>query len=259
MEVDCPQFRSVVPITITRPGKWPEVCGTGIMVRVGKAEVLFTAAHVLDMAEEGQLCSPRGDRFDTLYGYLWKNTLLGHTRENDPVDIGYVIFPHRVHSPQVFRHLKLTEIEHDKPNDSGVNGYTIVGYPFRKTKRRRAAIDTEQQRYSGSGLSADELRKHGLDPDLHIAFRFRLRKALHGNSELRKTAPHPRAMSGGGIFAWPKAARGLTRLPNAYPLVGIFHSYDAKRSLMIGTRIEFALAGLRQGLADIDARRKSTS
>lgn len=259
MEVDCPQFRSVVPITITRPGEGAEVCGTGIMVHLAKAEVLFTAAHVLDLADEGQLCSPWGDRFDVLHGYIWKNKLLGHDRENDPVDVGYVLFPRRVHEPQTFRPLKLKEIEVDKPNGDGVNGYTIVGYPFRKTERRRAAINTIQQRYTGSGLSDEELCKHGLDPKVHIAFRFHLRKALHGNSDLRKTAPHPRAMSGGGIFAWPKAPSGLKKLPNRYPLVGIFHTFDAKRSLMIGTRIEYAFAGLRQGIADLQKMRRSAS
>jgi len=259
MEVDCPQFSSVVPITITRRGKWPEVCGSGIMVRVARAEALLTAAHVLDMADEGQLCSPWGDRFGVLYGYIWKNNLLGDKRENDPVDIGYVLFPHRVHTPRTFRHLKLAEVETELPDENGVKGFTLVGYPYRKTKRHRAAINTKQQRYSGSALSTDELRKHGLDPEVHIAFRFSLRKALEGNSDLRKTAPHPRAMSGGGIFAWPTSPDGLKKLPNRFPLVGIFHSYDARRSLMIGTRIEYALAGLQQGIAHLEELKAANS
>ena len=238
-----------MPITITRSGKWPEVCGTGVMLRLAEGEVLFTAAHVLDMSDEGQLCSPWGEQFDVLHGYIWRNKLLGHDRENDPVDVGYVLFPPRVHSPRTFRHLTLDDIEQDQPNGDGVNGYTIVGYPFRKTERRRTAINTEQQRYTGSGLSATELQKCGLEPKLHIAIRFRLRKAEHGTSELRKMAPYPRAMSGGGIFAWPKSPHDTEKLPKRYPLVGIFHTFDAKRSLMIGTRIEYALAGLRSGIA----------
>lgn len=249
MEVDCPQFESVVPITLTQPGKWPEVCGSGVMARYSKSEILFTAAHVLDLAANGQLCAPCGERFDVLHGYIWKNPLLGVDRENDPVDVGCVAFPPRVHRLRTFRHLKPSEVCPDQPNGEGVNGYTIVGFPLRKTERRRSAINTAQQCFTGSGLSAAELEKLGLSPQLHIAIRFRLRKALHGSSELRKMAPHPRGMSGGGIFAWPKAPRGLKQLPDRFPLVGIFHTFDAQRSLMIGTRIEYALGGLRASLA----------
>lgn len=249
MLVDCPQFSAVVPVTLTKDHQRPEAWGSGVMVHVFGSEGFFTAAHVLDAWEKGILAAPRGDLFVPLSGEYWQCKPPRGGREKDLLDIGYVLPDSDVPlDPNIARPLTEDEIQRDAHLAGEHNAYTFVGYPFRKTRRRGVMLSTAQQRFTGSGLSPEDLRLVGLDPKVHIAIKFRRRKTVSGPNDTVKTAPLPHGMSGGGIFAWPKPLRGLKELPRFYPLVGIAHTYLEEKGLLVGTRIEFLMKVIQDHL-----------
>ena len=56
-------------------------------------------------------------------------------------------------------------------------------------------------------------------------------------------APHPKGISGGAIFSWPKDIQTRQKEPE-FHLVGIGHTYKETENLLIGTRINAYLASI---------------
>jgi len=139
------------------------------------------------------------------------------------------------------RPLQEEDIALDVRSLDGPNMYTFVGYPWRKTETQGQDLIAGLERFSGIGQDSRVLERQGLNSAQHIAISFHRGKSTHGGSQ-RKMAPLPHGISGGGIFAWSKAPKGIRPMPVGLRLVGIAHTWLEAECLLVGTRIEFLLA-----------------
>jgi hypothetical protein len=76
------------------------------------------------------------------------------------------------------------------------------------------------------------------------------RKSYCTRDGMQKMSPHPKGISGGAIYSWPKDIQ--TRKKDFdFHLVGIGHTYKEKDNLLVGTRINPYLASIYSNNPDL--------
>jgi hypothetical protein len=251
MEIDGPQFSATVPIAFRADGTLElRIIGSGVVARLFGRAFLLTAAHVAHQSKEGALFIPGASVFVPLPGSFFASEEPHEAQKTDALDVCFFDLGPASDLAIAPRIHPLSEIDSraDEFVGGSANIYTFFGYPASRVGYRGNDIITGGERIAGSGLNAAELERFGLHPARHLAIRFHRRKSRRIGSDLRYTAPMPHGMSGGAIYAWPKAPIGQRGIPTTFYLVGIAHTYLQKECLLIGTRVEGLLSAIKSSL-----------
>ena len=238
-----PHEDSIVPIFLWRTeSERLEQVGSAVLLRMGKRGFLLTAGHVADLHVEGKLCVPTRDGIAGVFDGVGGNRILAiEARSHDPVDVGYLTLTSETvtefHPP-----LCVLERQYVDPNGGvepgdicAVGGYSI-------TKARAGADLNSSGAYSYVGFAADhtQYQSLGYDPDVNIVVTYRRKKSVFPEGD-RINPPHPRGLSGGGIF---RLSADLQPEWSATPrqLVGIIHTFKQRENCFVGTRLPMFLA-----------------
>lgn len=222
--------------------------GTGIFIDFESQPFLFTAAHVTDNLEHGELFVPVYGGIEPIDGYVGYIDLLpGMSRKNDVVDIAY----YRLSSdyaklmcayfrpfPQSRCTLVRSALE--------LVVCSVYGYPTSRAIQMQGKYSSETAIFSGVAARVEIYDELGLSPDTSIVIHFHEKRSTSPEDGKRKNALSPRGLSGGGIFSWP-VGHELFNDWSLPKLVGIFHTYKKKEGLLIGTHLLPVMLAIQLG------------
>ena len=240
----CPIFRDVISRL--------EQFGSGVLLRIGAAHFMLTAAHVFDEMENHSLSIPSKDGFDGLSG-VWAGTRIPKAgkRQNDRYDVCYIrLDPSVVES--LHDDLLFLDAEDCDPFDTTAKNdcYTMIGYPARKSETRDTTVSTFLISLSGDGVDDGRYELLNRERKSHILVQHRRNKALSYSTTKRTQSPHPVGMSGGGVFAWDKSLPRLSALKQPR-LVGIITEYHASQNVFVSTRLGLHLWAIHRNNPDL--------
>ena len=232
--IKTPDTNSICPIFFQKTGTNSlEQVGSSVILQVKNKTFLLTAAHVTDLLEHGELFIPAIDGFIQLYGsYSAVKLPIGWKREHDKVDIAYFKLDQNVYRsihPTIKAlarndlHLAESLVEKDI--------YTFSGYPVSRAKSKGEQHRSEIFSYTGSASPATIYEKLEYDSHFHILIDFN-RQQFCTNEGTKQIPPHPKGISGGAVFSWPKDYPMRKDNPRFY-LVGIAHTYKKKKKYLL--------------------------
>lgn len=228
---------ALVPLFAAEPNNGTlQHVGTGIFMEFMQQPFLFTAAHVTDTLEQSPLLVPGHAGIDPIEGYVGYIDLLPEQqREDDPADVAYYRLSTQCSRSlcAFFRPLPQSRCQL-VTNALKLGVCSVYGYPASKLKKVARVYRSEAAAYRGVAASADVYKAEGLDPESNIIVHFHKKRAVDRQTGKAINPIAHRGVSGGGIFAWPLGYE-LSEDWSTPELVGIFHSYDETKGLMIGT------------------------
>jgi hypothetical protein len=181
----------------------PQLVGSGVLIALGEATFLLSAAHVLDERNQGTwIFGPNG--LLPLTGECLFSSIPSEGRDADKLDVGAVRL-----SDDLARALGelriLTAYDLDLDDRAFVDSppskqYLVVGYPASKAKPRRQTrrLTVETFVLTATALAREQYKRLEVDDFSHLALSFDQRKVT--NVDGRVTAPHLYGVSGGGIW-----------------------------------------------------------
>lgn len=240
---------SLVPIFIEhlRTGKLEQV-GTGIFTEFQGMPFLFTAAHVTDIAEHGSLMVPTKNGISEINGYMAYVDLLPESRrDDDTVDVAYFRLDSGFARSLTAYFKPLHQSRFDIIHDVAEPGiYSVCGYPVSKASQKNGVFSSEFASYRGLSASPEIYSELELSNESSIIITFRKKNAISPLDGKKMNPLSPRGVSGGGIFSWP-AGHELSNDWSLTRLVGIFHTYKERKSLMIGTSLMSVVMAVQLG------------
>jgi len=232
------ELDSVCPVFIRDGDEKIDQIGSGVLLKIKEKTFLLTAAHVCDWSEKGELCIPTKNGIESIIGYcasILAPKKLG--RNKDIIDIAYFLLDgalvEKIHDS--FRVLSRNECW---LTDNLLSGdiYTFSGFPLTKAKKsRNNEFSSELFSYSGEAAIPDKYKNLKYSEDSNIIINFRRKKAIAPTGE-KRVPPHPKGISGGAIFRWPKSIGKNVEVINR-SLVGIGHTYIERHNCLIGTKL----------------------
>lgn len=240
---------ATVPLCQPNKRRHPKPAGSAILFRVEQRRYLLTASHVFDPEHPTRpvhAITPGG--FVKLSGQRWRTKRVTSQGRPDRTDLAIV--PLGDATDDYWSGCRFLALDDIDPFGQSVEvapatGFLALGFP-----------DTKQPRFVLNGAYApvahhflthrQPIEKHvGVDvnPDLHIAVGFDSRDFV-GVVHVSRL-PHPRGMSGGGLW---QIADALTSATPKAKLVAVLTEYHEPASLILGTRVSWALSAL----ADLD-------
>ena len=130
----------------------------------------------------------------------------------------------------------LSEDEVKKYNDVAIKTIiTFAGYPLNKSTRQNGIVRGEIVYYHGGAVNQKVYRDEALDENTHLISEFG-RAGSYKEDICFSNFPKPQGISGGGVYRIIRTADGFDR-----ELIGIGHTYIAKKHLFIGTNIKHCL------------------
>lgn len=231
-------FDSICPIFLDRNEDVVEQVGSGVLVLVSDTVFLLTAAHVVDWSSQGALCIPSNAGIVPIEGSVVSiETKRGVARSKDKIDLAYYKLTKSLASNL---HQSLWPIERnylwltDNTLDDDV--YTFSGFPVNKSKSKEETVSTELFSYSGHAAIDEKYENLGYDKDTNIVIDYRIKTSVSPGG-VKINPPHPRGISGGGVFRWPKDV-GHRSQELRRSLVGIAHTYLKQHNCLVGTRLD---------------------
>ena len=243
--INTPDTKSICPVFFQKTGvNYLKQVGSSVILQIKNKTFLLTVAHVADFLKHGDLFIPSKEGFQQLYGsYSTVKLPTGKKREHDKVDIAYfkldVDVSRDIH-PTIKAlgrndlHLSESLVENDI--------YTLSGYPLSKAKNRGKAYKSEIYSFTGPAAGFSMYEEFGYDFQFHIFVRFN-RKQSCTTDGVKQMSPHPKGISGGAVFSWPKDFPNIKGHPK-FHLVGIGHTYKENEKVFVGTRINAYLANI---------------
>lgn len=224
-----------------------EHIGSGVLIEIGDAHFLLSAAHVTEQRHKYPLFIPSKDGFINVFGLFIESPLpKTGLRKDDRSDIACVRL-----DPKIVRNLhdNLQFLDADDCDLHDVTApqdvYTVIGYPSRKSGRDDNRLSTEMFSLSGDGVMDYRFDRLKLNPERNILIQHRFKKTVNYSTMLRKQPPHPEGMSGGGIFAWSKALPNLKALSQP-KLVAILTEYHQEHNVFVGSRLSIHLNAIHR-------------
>ena len=222
---------AVVPIYAPDKKRRPEVVGSGVLLVIGEDVLLLTAAHVIDLNDEGDRATfyvPRGLELDALECPAWKNVLPpGKSREHDVLDIGFMAISDE--ATKLLGHVPLALAAIDsRHRPGGANYYQFCGYP-RTMNRPRVpfrSVRPSPLAFTARSVPHRRYEQIGLSPGAQILLGVDLDRV----NDMNRTAgpmPDPHGISGGGVFR-------LTQNRAAGSLIGIALELRRDAKVLIG-------------------------
>lgn len=222
--------------------------GTGILVDFQSEPFLFTAAHVTDKLNHGELLVPAGGDIVPIEGYVGYVDLPPEVpRRVDPIDVAYyrlsTVFAHQMlYHFRPFPHARCQIVV----SATELGSCSIFGYPVSRAKKKGGKFTSESATYRGVAASEQVYERLGLDPKHNIIIHFHKSRAVSPVNQERINPISPRGVSGGGVFAWPYGHE-LSDNWTLPSLVGIFHTYKEREGLMIGTPLVTLFTAIQLG------------
>jgi len=246
---DYDPYNSLVPIfRETRIPRKVEQIATAVFISHPFGYFLFTAAHVTDDMETETLFVPAGGQITEINGYVGHIDLLpGSRREDDNIDIAYIKIPQDF-IPLLRKHFVPLEGNNSELIKSALDltVCSVSGYPSKKGKKKQNVFSSEIFSFTGTVAQQETYDELSLSPEQNIIIHYNRKKTIDpGVGEIR-TSPHPKGVSGGGIFAWPRESIGMPDWSEK-KLVGLFHTYKEREGLLIGTTLLPFLAAIQLG------------
>jgi hypothetical protein len=220
--------------------------GSGVVVAIGDHLFALTVAHVTDHADEqGAIFMPAAEGIEEMTGGLAFSRLPEHgSRAKDKGDMAYFRLSDEW-SAKLHPTIKPMSVDDLLLTDDLATGdiFTFVGYPWRKTKRRRGVQETDRATYTGHACAPDIYEKLGYSRFVHVVMRMRRKKTYSSRYESRQIAPHPQGISGGAVIAWPWSF--IDRHDGSkLKLAAIGHTYHEREHCMAATRIVTYMMGI---------------
>jgi len=201
-----PKTDAICPIFFKKTGNEKlEQIGSSVVVKIKDRLFLLTVAHITDFLNHGVLFIPTTDGLSQLYGnYSPFKIPTGFRREHDKVDIAYFKLNEKL-SSQIHPTIKYLERTDIHLTESLIENdiYTFSGYPVSKAKNEDKKYISEIFSYTGYAASKSEYDKLGYDNSFHIVVHFN-RKNSCTSEGIKQIPPHPKGISGGAVFSWPK-------------------------------------------------------
>ena len=263
--ITTPNTESICPIFYKdiQSGTMEQI-GSSVVIDINNIKFLLTAAHITDFLKHGFLFIPVVKGFAQLHGnYSSFNLPTGFDRDDDKVDIAYFKLNKELSNSL---HPTIKSIGRSSLNltESLVKDdlYTFAGFPLSKAKKKAEKYISEIYNFTGPAASSIEYEKYGYDDQFHILVRFN-RKNSCTIDGVKQIPPHPKGISGGAVFSWPKDVKTRKKEP-VFNLVGIGHTYKERQNILVATRINSFLASIysnNPGLIDvpIEQAQKSSS
>lgn len=223
--------------------------GTAVFVEVHGEPFLFTAAHVTDDRERGELLVPTNHGLSPIEGYVGYVDLLPETsRSEDDVDIAYYRLSSEFARALCHHFLPLAQQRCDilLPPLEPI-ACSASGYPASKSRKTAdGAYTSEIFSFRGVSAAPETYEKWSLSPDINIVLNFNKKSAVDPATLKSFSTPSLRGISGGGIFAWPKGQE-ISDDWSLPKLVGLVHSFKEKEGLIIGTTLLPILSAIQLG------------
>jgi hypothetical protein len=127
-----------VPIFLESPDGEPEIVGSGLLVTLAADRFLFTATHVINLRERGQLAAGASPHYAGIAGEVWKVLSAGTKSgsDNDFIDVSVV----QLRGAQ-WDEMPLTQFcawnELDQGQVTQRYPFGVVGFPASKNQRPR--------------------------------------------------------------------------------------------------------------------------
>jgi len=264
-----------------------EKIATGVLVNVFDNVFLLTASHVIDQAKKinKEIAIPTKNGLENISGTLYHRYLQeNEKRDDDMLDFSwYKLAPkmidilHEDFIPLTKEKIEISDdftFQHDKSvkpipvkemmkrmkflydnptpenneklkyidNFRNKSTITFAGCPNTKSKLNAISYSAEHVYYSGQGVDEDVYKLHNCTPTENIIASYGKDGTM--DTDFNSTNfPKPEGISGGGIYRLIETKEGLDR-----KLIGIGHTYKAKKHLFIGTNISFCLDVILQRL-----------
>jgi hypothetical protein len=252
--------RSLCPLFLAPRDRanFVEQIASGVLLTLGAEMFVLTAAHAVDALDRGDLMLPGASRLLELEGTFHRLPLATvGSRDRDPVDFGFLRLTPELAAQMhpAFKPLKWDELGLFETLTEG-DLYTFAGYPVSRAKVRGHRHESELFKYTGGAAPDDVYASIGCDPGLHVVMIFNRKRCIVGGNI--QAAAHPRGLSGGGVFSWPKTARESLAPKGPRRLVAIAHTYLDQPGCMVATRINGCIAAILHHYPHADplARRK---
>lgn len=233
------ELDSICPIFIRYSNGMTEQVGSGVLFKSEDDLYLLTAAHVIDWSTRGTLCIPCNDGINPIVGYVSSiYAPLSIDRSKDKLDFGYYKI-NEIISKKLYENFKPIAREECWLSDNIVEDdiYSFSGFPLNKSKQKGGIISSEFFSYSGTAVNSNAYTSLNYNQETNIIVNFRMKKATNTQGQ-RISPPHPKGISGGGIFRWPKILNKNFKRS----LVGIGHTYLSHQNLLIGTKLNVLLS-----------------
>ena len=216
----------------------PYHIGSCLLIQIGSAHFIATAAHIVDIAEKTTLYLGGLKKLIELNGTFYKS---GDDRKNDKFDCAI---------------MKLSEDDLDKidnlnfltsddldPNDllDENNLYFAFGYPTSQNKKKNLKdkkIKPYPLSFTGQMAKDYSYKNVRADKNIHLLISFHKQKTKDEGGK-KMIAPDPYGFSGGGVWRlanWKEFA-GINQ--PKFKLVGILTQWDSENAVLMATRISF--------------------
>lgn len=235
------------------------VAGTGVLFDIAGVKFLFCAHHVFELHKRSQIQISALDASEAilLFGVA---SPVAHLRadEFDPskdFDIAAVRLSHPVieylaqHGKRFMNRTGVGDVDHY--ND--ISHAAVCGFPDARLDLARELVNS----LTFSSLLFRPEPGHGrsFDGTIHVGMTYKT-VPNHNIGEDGKPladSPYPGGMSGCGMWMiHDKPFKGFTWSTDQIKLVGIQHKWIGK-SVLVGTRIEFLLGGLKKKFPELRA------
>jgi hypothetical protein len=229
---------ATIPVLLERlDSQRPELVGSGVLIKLSDRTFLLTAAHIVDMLNEGTLMIPGQNGFMPIVGNYAETRLPDSgDRNDDRLDMAYFWLDRECADEIDSRCCILEKGDLLMESYPSPPNYTFNGYPWRKSDIKGLDVHTPRWGFSGVEVNPSQYEALGLSQTYHIAIRFHRRRAFHTGIQRIHSAPLPHGISGGGVYAWTEES--LEMSPPRLPLAGIATEYIPAQSVLIGTRLE---------------------
>lgn len=236
--------RAVHPMLVMREKRPPQHVGCCVLLAIGEARFLLTAAHVLDEFMDKPIHIAAAGEVRHILGHF-KRTLpiKGQRRRTDRIDAGVLRFANEI--PELEGSFLALRDVNARDGLMPKGNYMLFGHPASKTRSDRATMRVRSGyfQYAGPNVSPARYSLSDVSPLTHVAIHFDIHRTTYQSGVA--TAPSPLGASGSGMF-WLPFLDDPTRVDDP-KLVGIFTDFQRQRQLLLGSRINYHFELIRVG------------
>jgi hypothetical protein len=232
----------------------PEAIGSGVLLALGDARILVTAAHVLDIRKDRLLLAQGGSALIPVRGEVVRiQHRAATTPTDDHVDIGLVRLSGeewRAAMPSAF--LQWSELDHS-PSRVTRDAFGIVGYALTRQKNPHKGTELHAwaDRFVVQEAPPESYATLGHDPKVSLILGFEKRH-VWSSAEGEHTARDLYGVSGGGVWRFGRRLREVTDPVRLSAIVIECHQ-KVRHKHVLATRIRPIIAALTQRYADVSA------